>query len=89
MTVTVKQAALLRAAETGALKRFYYTGASFDVILRAGRTRKVDAALLQTMADDGLLTPPPTKCSYPMARWLLTADGAAAYAQFKETRKWR
>lgn len=89
MTITVKEAALLRAAETGALKRFYYTGASFDVILRAGRTRRADAALLKAMADNGLLTPPPTKCSYPMARWLLTADGAAAYQEFKETRRWR
>jgi len=85
----MKQAVLLRAGEAGALKRFYYPGARFDVVLVAGRTRRADSQALAEMAELGWLVAPPESSPYAYARWLVTEAGRVEYRQFKEARKWR
>lgn len=87
--LTVKQGVLLRAVEAGVLKRFYYPGARFDVILVGGRTRRVDAATLNDLLAQGFLVEPPKTSEYAYARWLITPEGTAAYREFRENRKWR
>lgn len=87
--LSVKQAVLIRAGEAGALKRFYYPGARFDVVMVAGRTRKVDMATLTEMVKSEWLVAPPLDSPYAYARWLVTEAGRAEYREFKEARRWR
>lgn len=87
--LSMKQAVLIRAGEAGALKRFYYPGARFDVVMVGGRTRRADTTVLTEMATAQWLVAPPENSLYAYARWLVTDAGRAEYRQFKEARRWR
>lgn len=87
--LSMKQAVLVKAGEAGTLTRFYYTGARFDVVMVAGRTRRADAAVLAEMVEAGWLIPPPMNSDADYLPWGVTEAGREEYRLFRVARRWR
>lgn len=88
---TTKQFALLSAARSGRLRRFYYTGEHVDAVTSAGFSSggKADGQLLSLMAHKGWLIPVPETSDTLDAYWRITEAGEEARKQYLSRPKGR